>query len=56
MTDQSVFMTQFSSALATRAKATKSALVAIYPANGRQAVSRQYKTPITPRATSGGLC
>jgi hypothetical protein len=53
MTDQTVLMTQFLNALATRAEATKSAVVAIRPANGRQAVSRQYKALIMPRAASG---
>jgi hypothetical protein len=53
MTDHSVLMTQFPIALATRAEATKSAAVAIFPAYGRQAVSRQYKVLITPRAASG---
>jgi hypothetical protein len=50
MTDQTVLMTQFLNALATRAEPTKSAFVAIRPANGRQAVSRQYKALIMPRA------
>jgi hypothetical protein len=53
MTDQKVLMTQFLNALATRAEATKSAVVAIRPANGRQAVSCQYKALIMPRAASG---
>jgi hypothetical protein len=53
MTDQSVLMTRFSNALATRVEATKSAVVAIRPAHGRQAVSCQFKALIAPSAASG---